>query len=245
MTSRKSQNSILFLTTLGVYLGLVLVGATPQILAQAATAKQFSVKDEIEVKDELDGDLLLDTSSSLDRFLRDTEGFIVDLREVGYPASVIGYPAEIQIGRTAFFPCVGSNARTFRFVDTIVPLGPDAVWKKITGFSYSFLEGYSLSDCLPSGQFDGKQARTTHHEFKIDHDGFCVELTLTKASKNEARDLFRSLQVAFKEHDTEDTSQVGMLLLEYMSFRVNNDQVSITTNLPRAKLDSLLATDAK
>ena len=54
MTNRKNQNSILVLATLGVYLGLVLVGATPQILAQAAMTKQFNVKDEIEVKDDLD-----------------------------------------------------------------------------------------------------------------------------------------------------------------------------------------------
>jgi hypothetical protein len=32
----------------------VLVGATPQVLAQAAMTKQFNVKDEIEVKDDLD-----------------------------------------------------------------------------------------------------------------------------------------------------------------------------------------------
>ena len=54
MSSRKSQNSILFLATLGVYLGLVLAGATPQVLAQAAMTRQFDVKDEIEFKDDLD-----------------------------------------------------------------------------------------------------------------------------------------------------------------------------------------------
>ena len=54
MTQRKTHNSILVLATLGVYLGLVFVGATPQILAQAAMTRQFNVKDEIEVKDDLD-----------------------------------------------------------------------------------------------------------------------------------------------------------------------------------------------
>ena len=37
-----------------MYLGLVLAGATPQILAQAAMTREFDVKDEIEVKDDLD-----------------------------------------------------------------------------------------------------------------------------------------------------------------------------------------------
>lgn len=36
MNKRPAQNSILFVTTLSVYLGLVLVGASPQVLAQAA-----------------------------------------------------------------------------------------------------------------------------------------------------------------------------------------------------------------
>ena len=54
MNNRKNQNSILVLATLGVYLGLVLVGATPQVLAQAATAKQFDLKDEAGRKDDLD-----------------------------------------------------------------------------------------------------------------------------------------------------------------------------------------------
>jgi len=53
---RKGQNSILFLTTLGVYLGLVLVGATPQVLANAATTRSFDIRDEIEFQDKLDKD---------------------------------------------------------------------------------------------------------------------------------------------------------------------------------------------
>ena len=54
VTQRRNQNSILVLATLGVYFGLVLAGATPQVLAQAAMTKQFDVRDEIEVKDDLD-----------------------------------------------------------------------------------------------------------------------------------------------------------------------------------------------
>ncbi|HQX56260.1 MAG TPA: hypothetical protein PLP07_10045 [Pyrinomonadaceae bacterium] len=54
MNKPKPQNSILVLATLGVYLGLVLVGATPQVLAHAAMTRQFDVKDEIEYKDDLD-----------------------------------------------------------------------------------------------------------------------------------------------------------------------------------------------
>ena len=54
MTTRK-HNSIIFLTTLGVYLGLVLVGApTPQVFAHGALTRTFELTDEIEAKDDLD-----------------------------------------------------------------------------------------------------------------------------------------------------------------------------------------------
>jgi hypothetical protein len=52
---RNKNNSIIFLTTLSVYLGLVLVGgAMSPVLAQAATTRNFNIQDEIEVKDDLD-----------------------------------------------------------------------------------------------------------------------------------------------------------------------------------------------
>lgn len=55
MTKSKSHNSIIFLTTLGVYLGLVLAGgASPQVFAYTALTRNFDIQDEVEVKDDLD-----------------------------------------------------------------------------------------------------------------------------------------------------------------------------------------------
>lgn len=53
MRNRKNHNSIVFLTTLSVYLGLVLVG-TPPILAQAALTQKVEIQNEAEIKDDLD-----------------------------------------------------------------------------------------------------------------------------------------------------------------------------------------------
>ena len=39
MTKAKNHNTVYFLTTLSVYLGLVLVGSSPQVFAQADTTK--------------------------------------------------------------------------------------------------------------------------------------------------------------------------------------------------------------
>ncbi len=54
MTNRKANNSILFLTTLSVYLGLVLVGGSPSVFAQAALTPRFELVNEFEVEDDLD-----------------------------------------------------------------------------------------------------------------------------------------------------------------------------------------------
>ncbi len=54
MKNKNKNNSIIFLTTLSVYLGLVLVGAPATVLAQAALTSRFEVKEKIERKDDLD-----------------------------------------------------------------------------------------------------------------------------------------------------------------------------------------------
>jgi hypothetical protein len=70
MSDRKNYNSIVFLTTLSVYLGLVLAGgATPSVLAQAAMTRDFDIKNEIVFEDDLDkkpdGEESLDVYGSL------------------------------------------------------------------------------------------------------------------------------------------------------------------------------------
>ena len=52
MSSKNKHNSIVFLTTL--CLGLMFVGATPQVLTFAALTRNFDIQSEIEVKDDLD-----------------------------------------------------------------------------------------------------------------------------------------------------------------------------------------------
>src|SRR5258708_1775746 len=64
MSKQKTHNSIIILTTLGVYLGLVLVGATPQLRAQ--TAKAFAKAPAKPGKPDVNGEF---TDAPLERFL--------------------------------------------------------------------------------------------------------------------------------------------------------------------------------
>ncbi|QQS32639.1 MAG: hypothetical protein IPM50_13420 [Acidobacteriota bacterium] len=57
MTKQSSQNSIIFLAALGVYLGLIVSGASPGVISQqAALTRSFDISEEIETTDDLDKD---------------------------------------------------------------------------------------------------------------------------------------------------------------------------------------------
>jgi hypothetical protein len=100
LNNRKNQNSILVLGTLGVYLGLVLAGATPQILAQAAMTRQFDVKDEIEVKDDLDkkpnelSNEIADAASSetASKITQSVQRFLSEFKTIDSAASFCSIP---------------------------------------------------------------------------------------------------------------------------------------------------------
>jgi hypothetical protein len=92
VTKGKNYNSIVFLTTLSVYLGLVLVGgATPQVLAQAALTRNFDIQIEAEVKDDLDnkpdescGELKAKTDAQDNQFIGQYARFISELVKINY-----------------------------------------------------------------------------------------------------------------------------------------------------------------
>lgn len=89
MNNRKNYNSIVFLT---VYLGLVLVGATPQVLSQAALTRQFDVLSEIEFKDDLDNKpddepcalLKAQTGAPTDQFFEQYAQYVLSLLKASY-----------------------------------------------------------------------------------------------------------------------------------------------------------------
>lgn len=58
METKRTQNSVIFLATLGVYIGLLMAGSSPGIIAQqsAAMTRNFELSEEFEVRDELDRD---------------------------------------------------------------------------------------------------------------------------------------------------------------------------------------------
>lgn len=97
MSAAKSYNRIVFLTTLSLYLGLVLVGGTAPVLAHSALTKSFDVRTEIEVKDDFDNqpddvacaDLRAKSVAEDNAFIESYAAYVASLLKINYGADAL------------------------------------------------------------------------------------------------------------------------------------------------------------
>lgn len=243
MSKRKNQNSILVLATLGVYLGLVLVGATPQVLAQAAMARQFNVKDEIEVKDDLDkkpGEDSDPFAATLQIYVRDLENYLNDVSAADRKLkSIYSSQAEYVI----FSPCrkIGNINRP---VET-----------EITGYGslpillnpiYADLDwGTWRLGCTPFNARD-KHSGFADVELEAYNGQLSYELGVSPSlSSGAASDLCDRFIQAYERIDPELFSAQQKVLWDRTKIVVKDNAVFLVTCLPRGSLDALLASNAK
>jgi len=248
VSNRKSQNSILFLTTLGVYLGLVFIGATPQVLAQeAATTKNFALKDEVELKDDLDkkpDDETSTLSESLGVYLQDVEYFLATLRNLSVNGKFDVSRDTFEVAQSTLLPCVAANkigsytANTFRLTN-------EALRPSLERFSKLLTDGYSLADCRASQQFQGQEVTHSRFTFAFGDNDFSVQVSVKKLSAADAVRAAGALALARTMLAGPANGIIRQLLLEHTSFKSENNQIFIITRLPRAGLDPLLSPDAK
>lgn len=247
MSERRTQNSILFLTTLGVYLGLVLVGATP-VLGHAATTRNFELLDEIEFKDDLDkkpNDDAKELARSIDRYLREVRSFVSDLEGLNRIGKFDPGFDKFKTERTVFAPCpetgtLKSQELTVDIDRWLVPAITDAKAKT---------EGWtSLSDCLPVELFkeaNRSEAQASVLSLSYDLSELTYQLSTAKASKENAATLHRGLQAALDKYISDEDDELLNVLWKHTQLRTVDNQVLIVTRLPRAALISLLSNDAK
>lgn len=250
MTNRKGQNSILFLTTLGVYLGLVLVGATPQAIAhqRAAMTRNFDIREEIEFTDDLDRDPEGERSpigDSVEVYLQDLEQLLTALGGLTRKGQFDPASSPFEVSQTILLPCVASNqagAYTAQRFDS----ANLAIKPVLERFSKQLAYGYSLGDCVKSDGYPDKEAAVSQFTFKLDPAALSVEIIVRKSSQLSASELIASLPGVFtSERITKNASPVRQKLIEATSYKSDNNQVFIVTRLPRASIDDLLAKDVK
>ena len=247
MTTRKNQNSILLLATLGVYFGLALAGATPQVLANAATAKQFDLRDEIEMLDDLDNKPdgeRSPVSESVKIYLEDVEYFLASLGRLKDRGKFDLSKDTFSVAKTAMLPCVSSNLAG-RY--TPVKFESTSVGSRfaLDQFSRGMEYGYSLGDCLVNNEFNGLEATDSRFHFELDAKTFTVNVTVKKQTPQRALDLIRELESVLALYAAKDDSKLRKQIIANTAFRAEKGQVVLLTQLPRGSLDPLLASDAK
>ncbi|HEX6124663.1 MAG TPA: hypothetical protein VFZ23_04755 [Pyrinomonadaceae bacterium] len=247
MTNRKN-NSILFLTTLGVYLGLVLVGGSaPQVFAHGALTRNFELQDEIEAADDLDknpdgesGTLSL----SIKTYIEDVESFLNALQKLERSGKFNAVSDRFEVTQTTLLPCVPAN-KVGSYTANKFDLKNEQLRPSLERFSKLLTDGYSLSDCLQTSRFNGQEATQSVFTFKLDDSGLSIKVSVRKASPEIAKRLAGSLAVVFTRFTPAAGEVARQKIYENTSFRSRNDQVMVITRLPRAALDPLLATTAR
>lgn len=232
MSKSKSYNRIVFLTTLSVYLGLVLVGGTAPVLAHTAFAKGFDIKNEIEVKDDLDkkpdNEEIEDVSN--DDFPTLFAQLLNEIKN-GVESGKIAKPLQTNFRFEGFFNlaemCSGSGFGSDPSVDKYLA----------TIVSDSFSQKFE-----PRGLELADYPRITAKNFRINFDATENDLLLKLSfGKSDAIQFaeFLNREYLFSARNSKDvlTKQV----YENTRATSENNQVFIVTRLPRGSIDEFLA----
>lgn len=237
MGKRTNQNSILFLTTLGVYLGLVLVGATPQAFGQATPASTGEGRT-TRTEDGLYPQVNFDDSVVV--YLQDVESFLVDLQKLRDRQAVDLRTALFNVAQSSQLPCVpGNQAGSYtaeKFTTTVEALRP-----LLERYTKVFTDGYALSDCLSTDRFSDLTATHSRFEVKADIDGLSISVSAKKGSPSRAFELAQLLRPTFQKYRQNTTRSLRDQLVTATVIAAQNDQIFVITHLPRAGLIALLS----
>jgi len=245
------QNSFLAVATLGVYLGLILAGATPSVLAQAATAKQFNVKDEVGRKDDLDKKpdgceslrrKVLERHAQLDFDETDLLRYISGLQD-----TFLAYQ-ELKLGafQNVSWEATKSNDSVTHFPRTTL-----SDWRSetapvlIDAKAGAALQGkvLSLSNWFPSKSPDN----SPFFSFAVlQLDGYLVaNASVARLSSVDAHMASVAYDAALDLYRCSAADEHLQYLLRNTEVNWADDHLTITTRLPRGSLDTLLASSAK
>ncbi|MEJ7624646.1 MAG: hypothetical protein WKF34_11700 [Pyrinomonadaceae bacterium] len=246
MNPQKTQNSLLVLAALGVYFGLVIAGATPQVLAQAAMAKQFDAKDEISKSDDLEkktDDKRSPVTASVQIYLEDVEYFLASLSRLTAQAKFDPKKDTFNLVQATLLPCVANNLAG-RYTPVRFEASSEASRSSITNFSSGMVYGYSLGDCVANTEFDGVEAVDSRFTFKLDDKGLSAWLEVKKSSDQNAEDLKRDIDQTLKLYSTPNASRLRRQIIKYTSTSFRQSHSILRLHLARSDLVSLLASDA-
>lgn len=218
MTTRKNYNSVIFLTTLSVYLGLVLVGATPQISAQ--TLRKTDEANKISVLVPGEGLIFTFDLNPLIKLSR------LSANE-SLPVKISGKLFDSQQKFTDWKITETGGSQPF----------VNFLRKEF----FAPATGNIPSDSLITKLFPKEISQSV----EVSKDAVAITRNLTfDAVKNavEMAEIYRRM-IEYAKSPAAKKEVAGNLYLTNTEVRVENNQVFIVTRLPRGSLDALLAKD--
>ena len=229
MTSGKNYNSIVFLTTL--YLGLVFVGATPQVLTFAALTRNFDVQNEIEVKDDLDNK---PDNEEIESFTN------ADL-SILFAQLINQIKAEVERGKIST-PL--QNNFYFSGVFTKSEPSGSSIRSTISDSNLSLLVQNAVNQKIKpkAFEFDNYHSEKSKGAYIIiESDGMDLSLAVL-FPRNDAKQFTEFLNHEFSTKAVlAENSLIRQLYKNTEVTARNTGQVFIVTRLPRSSLDDLLA----
>ena len=234
MNSRRNQNSILILTTLGVYLGLVLVCATPQIKAQ--TVKIFARSSAKSVKPGKPAVDVEFTDVPLERFL-DHVKLVVRTKSLN-----LSRPIHLKVSES-FDPRDPGDV-LFGTLDIHTGTASSAVLLDlVTQFLLAIDESNlfgALVDTKNGQSINGASIEVLHNDAQT---AFNITLkTDSPATAQRAVSGFNAL-FAIAKRARKGTPEVKFYESATTSF--DNDQVLIVTHMPRAAIEEFLTDNGR
>lgn len=242
MNKKNNHNSIIFLTTLSVYLGLVLVGgANAPVLAHSALTRDFDIKNEIVFEDDLDKK----PDDELAKDIEKVENFKIAEALIEFFANL---KEQEQLGRIESI-----NDLTLAYKTELEEFGKTNISIKETNTVADWFDELianiistsqsddvrSISDWLINSE--NNNSRKTSVEIKLDQTEFLLTFTFNKKSSKIAEIKSRSFQEVFVNKKVKSKNSAEGLIYDNVNVISENNQIFIVTRLPRASIDALLA----
>lgn len=232
MNARRNQNSILILTTLGVYLGLVLVCATPQVKAQTVKALANSVARPAKqpTKRDLSNEF---TDAPLEQFLYRIKA------EVAAQHLDLAKPVHLKVSGSFDKGALLSGSLNIQTDSENSAVLLDLIKEFLVAVDQSNLF-YTIIDTKNGQSVNGASIEVLHSDAQT---AFNITLkTDSPATAQKAVNGFNALFAVAKEI-RKGTPEVKFYENATISF--DNDQVSIVTHMPRAALVEFLTDNGR
>lgn len=232
MNNRKNYNSIVFLT---VYFGLVLVGATPQVLAQAAMTRQFDIKTEIEFKDNLDkkpdeNDLfalpIVNLVQELNKFSEN--------KQFDWNAKNEFQIESLGISESNDLPSFMGIGSINRSVDQALEKIGIEIARKL----------FSRKTAVGLGNF---YSHVINYKFRIDNKSLIINAAVGDTSNYDknVQPFVNELNNYLAQTISNSKQPKQKIVAKHTTITFKSNQVFLVTRLPRASIDELLAKNAQ